>query len=440
MTKELESLETQVSMTEDNVPQDSLQTAGWTVGRKLLLSFGIQLLSLAVIVAIGIYVTITVQGSFDKVIQDTLIELKALGEIEALSLEYERELYEYFLHGEEGDLEQMATAAAQLRERVASYASVGQKVEKEEEHESEQKIADALQEEVTAFLTSAERVVALYREGADIEELTEAGEQLEKVEQSLETALGKAKEDLGEELDEINAAVNTLLTGMEVAVVVFPLGTLLLTVVAFSLQRSVTSSVRHLTETVQRITAGDLQQVVDISSKDEIGVLAQAFNNMTAHLNSLLQREQEQRQQMEEKIQTIQTQQNAIQELSTPVIPVMDRIIVMPLVGNIDTMRARDITRTLLQGIRDHQAKVVILDITGVPIVDTGVASHLNKTIQAARLKGARTIVTGISDAVAETIVDLGIDWGEIETMRDLQTGISAALGGKGIKSQASPQ
>jgi rsbT co-antagonist protein RsbR len=112
----------------------------------------------------------------------------------------------------------------------------------------------------------------------------------------------------------------------------------------------------------------------------------------------------------------------------------MDRIIVMPLIGSIDSMRARDITRTLLAGISQNRAKVVILDVTGVPLVDSGVANHLNKTIQAARLKGAKTIVTGISDAVAETIVDLGINWGEIETLSDLQTGLVAALDSLGVK------
>lgn len=132
--------------------------------------------------------------------------------------------------------------------------------------------------------------------------------------------------------------------------------------------------------------------------------------------------------------EVIDAQQRAIQELSTPVIPIMDRIIVMPLVGTIDSLRARDITRNLLAGISQHRAKVVILDVTGVGIVDTGVANHLNKTIQAAQLKGARTIVTGISDAVAEAIVDLGIDWSNITTLSDLQTGLVTALGSMGIK------
>ena len=81
-----------------------------------------------------------------------------------------------------------------------------------------------------------------------------------------------------------------------------------------------------------------------------------------------------------------------------------------------------------------HRAKVVILDITGVPIVDSGVADHLNRTIQAARLKGARTMITGISDAVAETIVDLGIDWQSITTLGDLQSGLIVALKSLGIE------
>ena len=132
--------------------------------------------------------------------------------------------------------------------------------------------------------------------------------------------------------------------------------------------------------------------------------------------------------------EVIEVQQHAIQELSVPIIPVMDQVIIMPLIGSIDSMRASDIMRTLLAGISQHLAKIVILDITGVAIVDTGVAAYLDKIIQAARLKGARTIITGISDAVAETIIDLGIDWSNVETLRDLQTGLLVALDSLDIK------
>jgi rsbT co-antagonist protein RsbR len=138
--------------------------------------------------------------------------------------------------------------------------------------------------------------------------------------------------------------------------------------------------------------------------------------------------------------QILESQQQMIRELSTPVIPVMNTsdgaggVIVMPLVGSIDSLRARDITRALLAGISQHKAKIVIIDVTGVSLMDTGIINHLNRTIQAAQLKGAHTIVTGISDSLAETIVDLGIDWSKIETLRDLQTGLVFALDSLGVR------
>jgi rsbT co-antagonist protein RsbR len=124
----------------------------------------------------------------------------------------------------------------------------------------------------------------------------------------------------------------------------------------------------------------------------------------------------------------IDAQQAALRELSTPIIPIMEGIIIMPLIGTIDSNRALAITRALLAGISTYRAKAVILDVTGVPIIDSGVADHLNKTIQAARLKGAQAIITGISSEIAEAIVDLGINWHEVDTLRDLQTGLVVAL------------
>jgi len=160
------------------------------------------------------------------------------------------------------------------------------------------------------------------------------------------------------------------------------------------------------------------------SLKDKAGNL-RGFSTIIRDITEIKQNEAE-RERLQKEI--IEAQQRAIAELSTPVIPIMDRVIVMPMVGSIDSMRARDITRALLAGIGHHRAKVVILDVTGVSLMDTGIVNHLNKTIQAARLKGAQTIVTGISDAVAESIVDLGIDWSAITTLSDLQTGLLVAL------------
>jgi PAS domain S-box-containing protein len=159
--------------------------------------------------------------------------------------------------------------------------------------------------------------------------------------------------------------------------------------------------------------------------------LLEAYHNLTAYKQAEIEQVK-----LQEEI--IQAQQQAIRDLSTPVIPVLNTsqggIIIMPLVGNIDSTRAREITRSLLAGISRHKAKIVIVDITGVPLIDTGVAAYLTKAIQAAHLKGAKTIVTGISEAVAETIVDLGIDWSEITTLSDLQNGLLVALKSLGVE------
>lgn len=133
-------------------------------------------------------------------------------------------------------------------------------------------------------------------------------------------------------------------------------------------------------------------------------------------------------QEIEEKEDVIRTQKRVLDEISVPVIPIADEIVILPLLGDIDSQRATLIMRTLLEGIREYDADIVIIDITGVPLVDTGVAAHFSRSIQAAKLKGATTIITGVSEAVAETIVDLGIDWSGIETLPSLQEGLLSAL------------
>ena len=127
-------------------------------------------------------------------------------------------------------------------------------------------------------------------------------------------------------------------------------------------------------------------------------------------------------------IETLQRHQAALRELSTPVIRVHDRILLLPLVGAIDSARAHQIMETVLLRVTEDQAKVLILDIAGVPVVDTKVADHLLKTTASVRLLGAQTILTGISAQVARTIVQLGVDISAMHTRSRLQEGIELAL------------
>jgi len=124
---------------------------------------------------------------------------------------------------------------------------------------------------------------------------------------------------------------------------------------------------------------------------------------------------------------TIRAQQEAIQELPTPVLPLREGMLIVPIIGIIDSLRARLLTEQLLNSIRSNRAKMVVIDITGVQSVDSRVANHIVQTVEAARLMGARVIIAGISPEVAQTMVTLGIDLGRILTVGDLQSGVERA-------------
>ncbi|WP_437757004.1 PAS domain-containing protein [Sorangium sp. So ce1389] len=121
-----------------------------------------------------------------------------------------------------------------------------------------------------------------------------------------------------------------------------------------------------------------------------------------------------------------------IQELSTPSIPIHPGILVVPLVGQMDSSRGAQLMESLVRAVERHQAEFVIIDITGVTSVDTAVASHLLQATRAARLLGAECSVVGASPGVARTVIELGIELGQLSTHRDLQAGFRYALARKG--------
>ncbi|MFJ8063394.1 STAS domain-containing protein [Psychrobacillus sp. NPDC096426] len=125
---------------------------------------------------------------------------------------------------------------------------------------------------------------------------------------------------------------------------------------------------------------------------------------------------------------TVSLQKIALQELSASLIPIFDKISVMPLVGTIDTERAKLIMENLLQGVVKHRAEVVLLDITGVPVVDTMVAHHIIQAADAVRLVGAKCMLVGIRPEIAQTIVTLGINLTDFTTTSTLQRGMEQAL------------
>jgi len=126
------------------------------------------------------------------------------------------------------------------------------------------------------------------------------------------------------------------------------------------------------------------------------------------------------------KEQIIATQSEAIRKLSLPILQVRDRILIAPVVGVLDTTRTRQLADSLLGAIRDRRAYGVVLDVTGVPDIDTSTANHLAQACEAVRLMGAHVVITGISAEIAQTLVTLGAKLPSTRTVGDLQEGLAA--------------
>lgn len=176
----------------------------------------------------------------------------------------------------------------------------------------------------------------------------------------------------------------------------------------------------------------------DRVTDDEVALVA-AFANQLAAAILRARWDLQQAEQMEQLAQAYDRQARlleVVRELSTPVIPVHDGILVLPLVGTIDSSRSAQIMDALLGAIQREQASVVLIDVTGVPMVDTGVADHLLRVIRAAGLLGARIALVGIAPSVAQTMVALGVDLRGVVTCSDLQAGIAHALRLEGLQIQ----
>lgn len=129
-----------------------------------------------------------------------------------------------------------------------------------------------------------------------------------------------------------------------------------------------------------------------------------------------------------ERDQIIERQRTEMMELSTPVVQLWDRVLTIPLIGTLDSVRAQEVMENLLNSIVEESAEVVIVDITGVRVVDTQVAQHLLRTAAAVRLMGAEAIISGISPKIAQTMVELGVDVGEVTTRPTIRAALSDAF------------
>ncbi len=160
-----------------------------------------------------------------------------------------------------------------------------------------------------------------------------------------------------------------------------------------------------------------------ISARDqlaeELRVATSVFDQLGLHVTAVS---------LDERDEIITRQREEVMELSTPVVEVWAGIVVLPIIGVLDSSRTQQVMETLLQEIVRREAEVAILDITGVPAVDSVTAQHIVKTVAAARLMGTTCVISGIRPQIAQTMVTLGVDLGDVETQSSLRSALSAAI------------
>ncbi len=201
-------------------------------------------------------------------------------------------------------------------------------------------------------------------------------------------------------------------------------------------------NVKNMKERIDRIedvlasvAAGDMDARIRSDIEDDLSGIEAAIDLLINDLTDELRQREKMQKELETKLSKIQEQQKTIVqqqedllELSSPVSKVWDNILILPVIGTLDSQRTQIMMENLLQKIVDTGCTISILDITGVPTVDTQVANHLLKTVTSARLLGAECIISGISPAIAQTIVHLGIDLSAIRTKATLQDAMIYAM------------
>ena len=202
----------------------------------------------------------------------------------------------------------------------------------------------------------------------------------------------------------------------------------LASVLGVILSRAIIRGIGALAAGTAAVADGDLNYRVVVRGADELSRLSAAFNRMTDDLRAQRMATEQRSDQLQQSLEVQSRLFATVQQLSTPILPVADGVIVLPLVGHVDTQRAQDITETLLQGVAAQRARVAILDITGVAAADTPVVGLLLGAIRGVELLGARALLAGISAELAQQIAAQGFGFGDLRSYRDLREAMRAAL------------
>ncbi len=193
--------------------------------------------------------------------------------------------------------------------------------------------------------------------------------------------------------------------------------------------------IRSIGTRLRRLIQGEVLDNEASERRDELGILANMINRVGKELRLIRRQEQKHREELEHRLEELRTAQDArqrlqytIEELSTPILNIYQGVLLLPIIGGMDDQRAEQMITTLLEHVQQTRSFVVILDITGMAVIDTQVANTLIRAAQATALLGASVILCGMTPDVAQVVVSLGINLSVFQSCSDLQAGLRIAL------------
>lgn len=294
--------------------------------------------------------------------------------------------------------------------------------------------SQALQQRRVALLGRLEEVAGTIRQfsgQAENPALAGALEALHELEEDAErlSADNAALIDRDIELARAELAAGTA-RAQYTAPIVLSLFALLMIFAIWWLRARIARPLGALAVQADAVAGGQLDQEVAVTSADEIGGLQRSFKAMIDNLRGQRAAIEQRNAELEASLATQRQLLSTVHDLSTPLLPVLEGVVVLPIVGHLDAARARELTATLLEGVARQRARMAILDITGLATVDAEIIALLIESMQAVELLGARAALAGISAEMARIMVRQEVNLQSLATYADLRTAIEAAIGG----------
>lgn len=410
----------------------------WNLTRKTAVIAAGYLIILGVLAINLIFTVIEIQNVADDLNQTIINDVQTVAAFNLTLQQFLTESQSYVQIGAREEYDESAELLERLEE-LAATPQHGEEIYHDLQHAAEQQEHARIVREAEALLNAAQRLhnqlptdpdtltdeqrEAIYKEIETIEERREAF--TEQANDHLAGIRASAQRHIENDVTLTSVGIALALTAM----VALTAGALWL------IERRVVRPLKSITNAASLLAEGRLDGELPITSNDEIGALQQTFNRMAAtirqqtsdlesHYREIKQARdalEAAHQQTLEQLEIIQRQQEAIRELSVPVLPVSRDTLVMPLVGALDSARLLQVQEQALERLAATRARRLLLDITGVPVVDSHVAQGLIRVVQMARLLGAEVTLIGIRPEVAQSIVGLGISLNGMRTCSDLQ-------------------